>query len=311
MAGFVALVVILFTSLPRGGDRTSPPADQQEPTGLEPGAYALDLATGSTTRLPGDTGGWTEFDASPDGTELAFTSNATGTSQVQVMNVDGTGVRTVTHDPAGADYAAWSPDGSRIAYAGYAKGGTDRNVFVVDLASGARTQLTHERDDVYRMDWSPDGRRILYAVSIGSAPDPSGTGAGAIFQLRAVDVQTGEVRKLAGTHDELASEGTWSPDGNRIAFDRGTDSTTSLGFDPAEIWTMDANGANQERLISIDAPAIGASWSPDGRLIAYWRAEGADSGTYVVDVQTGEERRVGPGAFPTWLDSDTLIVEIL
>src|ERR671924_2290652 len=79
MAGFVALVVILFTSLPRGGDRTSPPADQQEPTGLEPGAYALDLATGSTTRLPGDTGGWTEFDASPDGSELAFTSNATGT----------------------------------------------------------------------------------------------------------------------------------------------------------------------------------------------------------------------------------------
>jgi Tol biopolymer transport system component len=307
VAAVAALAVVVATTLPKS--QPKPPANPAP--ALDAGGYVLELSTGTLTPLPPAAAEGREFDASGDGTRIAFTAEPSGTPQIQVMNIDGSGIRTVTHDPFGADFGTWSPDGTRIAYAGYGHDHTDRSVFVVDLATGESTRLTSERGDVDRMDWSPDGERILYAVAIGSAPDPDGFGAGAIFQLRSVDVRTGQVHKLAGNHDRLASEGTWSPDGARIAFNRGVDSTSSLGFDPAEIWTMDADGTNQRRLLAIDAPAIGAVWSPDGSRIAYTQADEDEAVTYVVDVASGERRPVGLGAFPTWLDDDTLIVEIL
>jgi Tol biopolymer transport system component len=91
---------------------------------------------------------------------------------------------------------------------------------------------------------------------------------------------------------------------------RGIDASDALGFDDAEIWTMDADGGNQRRVLSIDTPAIGATWSPDGAWIAFSQVDGDRFGTYVVNVNTEELRPVGAGSFPEWLDQGTLIVEV-
>jgi TolB protein len=59
---------------------------------------------------------------SPDGKRIAFTRSwsaaavGNGTvSQVFVMDADGSNVRQITHDSAGARYPVWSPDGTRLA----------------------------------------------------------------------------------------------------------------------------------------------------------------------------------------------------
>jgi Tol biopolymer transport system component len=315
VAALVIVAAALAVTLPK--DATSPKIPGGTPSQTRPsaGTYELSVTTGAMTRLPisghvARGGGISEVDVSPDGSQIAFTHVSGYRPQIWVGDLDGPDVRRVTHDPRSADFASWSPDGTKIAYAGFGQGGTDRSVFVVDLTTGTSTQLTDEPADVWRMDWSPDGERILYAVAIGGAPDPTETATGAIVQLRTVDVQTGQIQIVAGDREGLASEGRWSPDGSRIAFDSGIDSPTSLGFDPAEIWTMDTDGGNRALLLSIDAPAIGAEWSPDGASIAYTQADGDGANVYVVDVDSGESRLIGPGVFPTWLDEDTLIVEI-
>src|SRR5207253_5504043 len=54
---------------------------------------------------------------SPDGTKIAFTSRRTGTSQVWVMNADGSNQTQLTFDAQPKDQVPdWSPDRSKIAY---------------------------------------------------------------------------------------------------------------------------------------------------------------------------------------------------
>ncbi len=43
-------------------------------------------------------------------------SDRSGKSQLYVMNADGSGVRQLTTDSAGAHSARWAPDGSQIVY---------------------------------------------------------------------------------------------------------------------------------------------------------------------------------------------------
>jgi TolB protein len=43
---------------------------------------------------------------SPNGKEIAFVNNTSGTYEIYVMNADGTGVKQVTHGPE-AHYASW------------------------------------------------------------------------------------------------------------------------------------------------------------------------------------------------------------
>ena len=71
----------------------------------------------------------------------------------------------------------------------------------------------------------------------------------------------------------------WSPDGTKIAFERGV---------PPEIWVMDADGSNLRQLTTPpdDYYDAGPAWSPDGGKIAFTREDsftGASIGIYVID----------------------------
>ena len=55
-------------------------------------------------------------DWSPDGNQIAFSSNRDGNREVYVMNADGTNPINLTNHPARDGGPAWSPDGTRIAF---------------------------------------------------------------------------------------------------------------------------------------------------------------------------------------------------
>ena len=71
---------------------------------------------------------------SPDGRRLAFVSNRDGDDEIFVMNADGSGVRQLTRNGKTAHGApirdsapAWSPDGTRIAFAATATAARPRS----------------------------------------------------------------------------------------------------------------------------------------------------------------------------------------
>src|SRR3981189_1423719 len=60
---------------------------------------------------------------SPDGQWIVFTSERDGSADLYRMRPDGSGVERLTNDPAYDDQAAFSPDGSRIAFVATRAGG--------------------------------------------------------------------------------------------------------------------------------------------------------------------------------------------
>ena len=62
---------------------------------------------------------------SPDGKQIAFTSNRDGNYDIYVMNSDGSNPRNATSHPSRDDHAAWHPDGRRLLFVSDPDGGSD------------------------------------------------------------------------------------------------------------------------------------------------------------------------------------------
>lgn len=89
----------------------------------------------------------------------------------------------------------------------------------------------------------------------------------------------------------------WSPDTQRIAFQRGE----SDGL--YHVYVMDADGKNARR-ISGDADDRHPAWSPDGKLLAIDSGTQATREIWIVDVASGQRTQVtrlgAIASFPAW-----------
>ncbi|HUR97848.1 MAG TPA: hypothetical protein VMZ26_07215 [Pyrinomonadaceae bacterium] len=60
---------------------------------------------------------------SPDGSRIAFVSNADGNPEIYVMNPDGSGVLRLTRDTGNDVYPRWSRDGKKLIFTSGRSGG--------------------------------------------------------------------------------------------------------------------------------------------------------------------------------------------
>ena len=93
---------------------------------------------------------------SPDGRQIAFSSDRDGNWEIYVMNRDGSGPTRLTNDP-GSDFSpTWSPDGRHIAFE---RGG---DIYVMNADGSATINLTNDPAIDAEPTWSPDGRQIAF-----------------------------------------------------------------------------------------------------------------------------------------------------
>jgi Tol biopolymer transport system component len=127
--------------------------------------YVVNSDGSDLTRLTSDVGNNVYPAFSPNGRKIVFTSNRTGTSQVWLMNADGSNQRQLTFDSQPKDQVAdWSPNGSKIAYLADTHGIADMgnswgDIWVMNANGSHQHQITHDATD-YGTAWSPDGTRI-------------------------------------------------------------------------------------------------------------------------------------------------------
>ena len=116
---------------------------------------------------------------SPDGSKIAFdrTSDSGNTSDIYVMNADGSGVTQLT-TAEGEHNPAWSPDGSKITYDSYHpldSGNTD--IYVMNADGSGQTNLTNTPgqggDGVQELN--PD-----WGVSAAAPPDTTNPKVGTV-----------------------------------------------------------------------------------------------------------------------------------
>jgi Tol biopolymer transport system component len=167
---------------------------------------------------------------SPDGTRIAYTSNAEDAFQdIWVMDADGTKQTRLTVNEAFDAFPEWKwfPGGSTIAFTSNrdAPGGLD-DIWLMDADGSDPMHLTSGTAVDERPDWSPDGTRIVFSRGGNIwAKNVDGTGLTQLTDTRRVE--TGPA---------------FSPDGTRITFNR-------IARDGrVGVWVMRADGTRPREL---------------------------------------------------------------
>jgi len=129
-------------------------------------------------------------------------------SQIYVLEADGT-ERRLTGFAGGAFDPTWSPDGTTVAFSGSRVGGSDLDIYRMQLAGGPPRRIAGTPKDDQHPDWSPDGTRIVFDARSG---DPrSGTGA-----IWVASARTDELHRLTPRRSRFAATvPAWSPGGER------------------------------------------------------------------------------------------------
>ncbi len=175
-----------------------------------------------------------------------------------------------------------SPDGQQIAFTSSRNGNYD--VYVMPVTGGEPRQVTfHTAVDVL-CDWSPDGNRLLIASNrdLGDSE----------LDLYELNLSGGTPRRL--TFDG-AREGSYSPDGTRIAYVRGFNTvywdnyTGSANFD---IYLLDVKGGTPLRLTDTEGSERWPFFSGDGRRILFVAEEKGVANFYAMPALGGERTQV-------------------
>ena len=181
---------------------------------------------------------------SPDGSRIAFPSAAHGgESTIYLMSADGADLARIVVPHPGVDSSAlaWSPDGTRIAFAR-----PNSQIYVINTDGSGLTQLTFSPIGARNPTWSPDGSKIAYA---SISPQD-------IWVMNADGM--GHTRL---TNNPKADSGpSWSPDGAKIAFYSARDGNWG-------IYVMDPEGSNETNITNDPGPDRRPSWSPDPSTI--------------------------------------------
>jgi len=108
---------------------------------------------------------------SPTGLQIAYTQNVEpSNSEIFVANADGTGVRNLTNATSfDDDGAAWSPDGTRIAFTRYV--GAAGEIYVMNADGSGLVNLTNDPSSDSEPTWSPDGTKIAFSTNRGPTGD--------------------------------------------------------------------------------------------------------------------------------------------
>ncbi len=179
--------------------------------------------------------------------------------------------------------AALSPDASKIIYTVNKIDADDdkefSTLYLLDLASGDRRQMTSGRTVDAGACWSPDGNTIAFVS------DRDG-----MSQLYLLPADGGEARQLSRFKRGISGGLAWSPDGSKIAFcakpeveaadlstepyrvDRTVYRFDAIGYlddEVNDIYVYDLAGGETTRLTDDRNHNSNPRWSPDGSSILY------------------------------------------
>src|SRR5699024_8266878 len=173
---------------------------------------------------------------SPDGSRLAWTTRTKHGSRVQLADIDGSNVKTVTLANAfkgcSEGRASWSPDGSQLAFlsnCGNPKNKAQKDIYLVDAESTTARRLTHLDGYVHGLSWAPHGEQlgILYVVgdthpiaaTAASKPRVGVIGVSGVEhqQMARVNADNGSVHTVT-PKSLFVYEYTFSPNAHRVAY---------------------------------------------------------------------------------------------
>jgi TolB protein len=235
--------------------------------------------------------------------------------RLAIMDSDGANHRFITNGQATALTPRYSPDYKSLVYLSYVQG--NPRIYVYDIGTGQQRLVTQSRNPTFAPRWSPDGRWILYSMAVGGNTD--------IYRVSSAG--GGQPRRLT-TDPGIDVGGSFSPDGGRIVFESDRSGSQQCyvmnadGSDQRRISFFGGRCATPEWSprgdqiaftnagnfkIGVMSPSGGSvrtltdgwqdeapTWSPNGRIIQFFRTERGSgrTGLWQVDLTGRNLRRL-------------------
>ena len=189
-------------------------------------------------------------------TRIAYVTEQPGADneKIYALNVadsDGFNAFTILESSQPVLSPAWSPDGGRLAYVSYE--GARPRIFVQDLTSGTREEISAFPGINGAPAWAPDGRRLALTLSKDGNPE-----------IYILDLGSRRLRRVT-LNGAIDTEPAWSPDGQSLVF------TSDRGGGP-QIYRVDVRGGKPQRLTFEGKYNARARFSPDGKRLAFVHA---------------------------------------
>ena len=247
--------------------------------------------------------------------------------RLAIMDQDGANHRFLTNGQSIVLTPRFAPNQQSIVYMSYE--GDRPSIYVYDLGSGRPRRVVQGASLTFAPRFSPDGRWILFSQAQNGNTD-----------LYRVSSQGGTPQRLTNSPG-IDTGGSYSPDGSRIVFESDRSGGQQLyvmnadgsdqhrisfggGRYATPVWSPRGDliaftrvtgnfrigvmtpGGGGERLLTDSWQDEGPSWSPNGRVISFYRAgqgSGGRADLWMVDLTGRVERRVPTpldGSDPAW-----------
>ncbi len=225
---------------------------------------------------------------SPTSQEITYLSYYGDQPRVYLYNIDTTKREILGEFPGMTFAPRFSPDGNYVAITFAEEGNSD--IYLMDLRTRAVQRLTTHPGIDTSPSFSPDGQAIIFNSNRGGSQ-----------QLYKMDRDGSNIKRITFGNGRYATP-VWSPRGDLIAF-------TKLGDGKFRIGVMRPDGSG-ERLLTDAWQDEGPTWSPNGRVIMFFRQNpytasgaGGDVSIWSVDLTGYNERQI-PTPFgasdPAW-----------
>jgi TolB protein len=220
---------------------------------------------------------------SPSTQEITYMAYGQGDPRVYLYNIETSQREIVGNFPGMSFSPRFSPAGQRVIMS--LQEGGNSNLFVMDLRSKATTRLTDTQAIDTAPSYSPDGARICFESDRGGKQ-----------QIYLMNAAGGPAQRIS-FGDGSYSTPVWSPRGDFIAFTRVAQGKFAIG-----VMKPDGTG---ERVLTEGFHNEGPTFSPNGRVIMFFRDPGGNAGPslYSVDISGRNEQRVPTPSYasdPAW-----------
>jgi len=193
----------------------------------------------------------------PDGTKLAFTSDRDGNKEIYLADWDGSNQQRLTNNKVNDDNASWSPNGRWIVYySETGKGSEEANVFVIDAENPLPLQITRFKGRNTTPRFDIEKKRIVYSTN-RFWPG---------WDICSWDLlEKKEKCLLSGAQTYCRPR--FSPNGLFLAYSAGA-------FNEVDIDVLNLKSNEKKNLTNLPGKEYDASWSGDGKYIAFTAENG-------------------------------------
>jgi serine/threonine protein kinase len=189
---------------------------------------------------------------SPDGKQIAYTSLSGGISSIYLLNLDDKSTQDLSHSNRPDKQPAWNPSGMELAFVRQFM-----NSQIWKMSSNGQVQdqfsVSGPVNNLWPA-WSTDGQLLFYSQT---SPEPN---VPLLVYMRYEDRKLPNKESRIPTNPKgesgLGAEVHPSPDGSWLAYESWPDGINH------DIYMMNINGANKQRLTIDRADDFGPVWRP-------------------------------------------------